>query len=323
MASEPDRARQIRQRYRELFERCCAREKIAARIGGKPVRFEFDGQEGANGTLILEHFLIELGKQGVAAGQFLQPEPDSCEADIERGSRALERALARVRTLLVEFNSYLSGGLPYVFPTDSEVLQQRGLVVYRYPARGAVEVSASGERVRITFAAGELGDVTSSGFYVPTRLSGDFEARVAYELVHWSPGPDSACLALFAQNEPSTLRYYAQLSSWGTPPALHAQASFNGETRAPLAIDERAGEFRLRRTDDVIAAWHRARGQEWSALGERAGEPRDELVIGCKIWSKVSCGGLVADLTGLALEGTPARDQGPLPAVRPDPRAAG
>jgi hypothetical protein len=312
------------ERHRVAFAIVAAREKLAARIAENPARFEFDGQEGAGGALILEHFLLELGKQGIPAEAVLAPAPGTDVCETERVLRGLEQALARVRTLLVEFNSYLSGGLPYVFATELSLLRERGLVVYRYPARAAVEVSADRARgsVRIAFAPGELGEVTSSGFFVPTRLAGDLEARVRYRLGTWSPGPDSACLALFAQNESSTLRYYAQLSAWGTPARLAAQASFRGETGEPRRIEAGPGELRLRRRGDTFAAWQRAAGGEWLLLGERAGEPADELVLGCKIWSKVRCGGLEAELSELEIEGTPARDQGPPPAVRPDPRAA-
>ncbi len=323
MAVEPDRAQRILDCYRAAFEAACARERIAARIAGTPGRFEFEGQEGASGAQILERFLLELAGQGVAAGQVLEPRPDADETELQACTRGLDRALARVRTLLVEFNSYLSGGMPYVFPTRDEVLQSRGLVVYRYPARAAAQVSAVDGRVRIAFEPGELGEVTSSGFFVPTRLSGDFEARVRYELGSWSPGPDSACLGLFAQDEPSTLRYYALVSSWGAPPSFAAQASFTGEVLDPVAIDGKGGELRLARAKGRIRAWHRARGGKWTALGERAGEAASELFVGCKIWSKVSCGGLVAELTELSIEGRPAREQGPMPAVRPDPRASG
>ncbi len=320
MTTGSDRARAL-ERYRAAFSAACARERIRGEIAGDPARFVFAGQEGASAELILEHFLIELGKQGVPAEAILAPSSATGAAEVEARALGLEGALARVRTLLVEYNSYLSGGLPFVFRTSSDVLRGRGLAVYRYPAQAAVEVRVAQERVWIAFEPGALGDVTSSGFYVPTRLAGDFEVRVAYELGRWSPGPDSACLALFAQDEASTVRSYAQVSSWGSPPAFAAQASFTGDVRPPVAIDGAPGELRLARSGPRIRAWHRARGRDWTPLGEHGHDPGADAVIGCKIWSKEACGGLVAELSGLAIEGRPAAEQGPPPAVRPDPRA--
>jgi hypothetical protein len=315
-------ARSIRERVQEAFARECGRDRIAARIVGDPPAFVFEGQEGVSGERILERFLLELRERGLTSGSLLDPSPGATDPEVEERLRGLESALIRIRALLVEFNAYVSGGLPYVFATDDEVLRRRGLSVYRYPSRAAVDVNASEGRVRIAFEPGELGEVTSSGFYVPTRLAGDFEARVLYELQQWSPGPAPAWLALFAQNEPSTLRHYAQVSSRGTPSSSVALAVLAGEPANPVETDACLGGLRLARVHGCVGAWHRALGGGWELLGAHASEPADHMFVGCKIWSGGACGGLTAVLTDFELDGSPAADQGPLPAVRPDPRRA-
>ena len=70
-------------------------------------------------------------------------------------------------------------------------LRERGLSIYRYPARAAVDVRPADDAIRITFHPGPLGAITSSGFYVPTLLRGDFSATIHYRIRRWRPGPRS------------------------------------------------------------------------------------------------------------------------------------
>ena len=46
----------------------------------------------------------------------------------------------------------------------------------------------------------------------------------------------------------------------------------------------------------------------------------DALIAGCKIWSKVTTDGLVADLYDLQIDGDLAKDQPELLAAKVDPR---
>jgi hypothetical protein len=195
-------------------------------------------------------------------------------------------------------------------------------MLYRYPRLGAVEVTPVDAAMRIAFAPGELGAVTSSGFYAPTRLCGDVDIRVRYVVRQWAPGPDSACLGLFLQNEASTARYYSQLMSTAdAPDRLTVAAGLAGALSARRDAG-REGWLRLARTGRTIAAAHRPHAAApWVELA-RAQGTGDDLVAGAKIWSKVRCDGLVVDLYDLQIDGTLAAEQPPLLGPRPDPRRA-
>ncbi|MBN2492163.1 MAG: hypothetical protein JXQ29_15050, partial [Planctomycetes bacterium] len=323
-SSGPDAARAAAggERLRAAFHEACARENVQGRLVGPPERmaFVFETQETAPPARILAAFLNELEARGVQAGPEIAAGAALDGARMAAAVRALKDAVRRVRALLVEYNSYLSAGLPWVFPRADERLRARGLCTYRYPARAAVEVSPAGAAIRIAFAPGSLGEVTSSGFYVPTSVRGDFTATIRYHVRRWRPGPVHSCLALFAQDEPSLVRFYAQrFTEAGAPDRALVQANLNDVWSPPVAVTGDRGALRVQRRDDTLSSWHDD-GRGWLRLGETALAARPDLFVGAKIWSGGECGGLEADLSELVLEGEVPDEQRAV-VVRPDPRA--
>jgi len=286
-------------------------------------RLSFLGQEDAPGELIAQHFAHELRLAGVhSSGPILLPASMRNDAhERNRVANAFGHALVRIRALLVEYNSHLSGGLPWPFATGRDALRSRGLTFYRYPRRGEVDVEPNGEAMRIAFGSGPLGPVTSSGFFVPTRLVGDVTLTIRYALQKWNAGPDSACLGLFFQNEASTARYYAQvISTADAPTARSVAAGLAGNVMGRMPIDGDHGWLRLSRMGSTLtASWRGASDAPWTQLGQ-CEATSDALIAGCKIWSKVTTDGLVADLYDLQIEGELAKDQPELLAAKVDPR---
>lgn len=293
-------------------------------VNGSPAMpsLSFAGQEDAPPQLIDEHFRRELADAGVRLRGPLLWSAELCrdEGARQRCAAAFAHALLRLRVLFVEYNSYLSGGLPWPFPGGDERLRSRGLTFYRYPRRAPVDVAPVGLAMRIAFGAGELGAVTSSGFFVPTRLVGDVVLTIRYVLRRWHSGPDSACLGLFLQNEPSTARYYAQLTSNAAAPEAHvAVAGLQGQVvgRRSAAAE---GWLRLERSGGEVVAFHRSLDEPSFVELGRCAACSDVLIAGCKIWSKVRTLGLVADLFELEIDAVLADDQPELLPARPDPR---
>lgn len=282
----------------------------------------FVGQEDAPPELIEHHFRRELADAGVwMEGPLLWPGGLGRDAAArQRCAAAFAHALLRLRVLFVEYNSYLSGGLPWPFPGGDERLRARGLTFYRYPRRAPVDVGPFGASMRIAFSAGELGAVTSSGFFVPTRLVGDVVLTIRYVLRRWHSGPDSACLGLFLQNEPSTARYYAQLTSTAAAPeACVAVAGLQGQVVGRRTAGAE-GWLRLERRHGEVIACHRTLDEPGFVELGRCAASSDVLIAGCKIWSKVRTMGLVADLFELEIDAALAEDQPELLPARPDPR---
>jgi hypothetical protein len=284
-------------------------------------QLSFADQEGAPADLILHHFGLELAAAGVAmSGPLLLP-TDLLREGTAAAALAFRSALARVRTLLIEFNSFLSGGLPFTWPGGHGELRARGAMIYRYPKRAEVDVGPAGAAMRIAFAAAPLGAVTSSGFYLPTRLTGDVDASVRYVLHRFESGPDTACLGLFLQNEASSARYYAQvMSSADAPVARSAALGHAGAAIGRVRVDGDEGRLRLVRRAGRVHAFHGAGATgPWRELGS-VPAVADDLVVGAKIWSGGRTDGLVADLHDLAVDARLAADQPPLLGPRPDPR---
>jgi hypothetical protein len=319
-----DRVAAIGETLRQAFAEACETEGVRGRLTGPPAEMvlAFEAQDTASPALILDTFLGELETRGIRAGPRLRPDPTLDDARVRAAADAIRETVRRVRALMIEYNSYLSGGLPYVFPTDSELLRSRGLNIYRYPALAEVDVEAVGEAIRISFHPGALGEVTSSGFYVPTRVRGDFTAEVRFTIRRWKPGPDNACLALFAQDEPSLVRFYAQRFTEAGAPGVHlAQANLNGAQSEPIGVEGDAGAFRLTREGGLISSWY-GDGDAWTKLGQTRSADSPDLFLGAKIWSGVDCGGLEADFSALAIDGEIPEEQPAAPVARPDPRRA-
>lgn len=308
------------------FSQRCREEDVLAELAGPPALpvVRFAGQENAEAPLIAHHFQLELATLGAAAGADVAVPVLRSEVELDALCAAFEGAVSRIRTLLIEHNSWLSGGVPFVFPAGAPRLRERGIALYRHPKLAAVDVLAIEDRMRIAFAPGELGPVTSSGFYLPTRLRGDFEIEVHYEVRCWEPGPDSACLGLFVQNEPSTARYYAQLMSTANRPGERsAAAGLAGVLHGRRAVPGRRGWLRLTRRGDLVVASHRdADEADFIELGSLSPCSRDDVITGVKIWSKVRCGGLEVDLADLVVNAEIPTDQLLTLEARPDPRRA-
>jgi len=321
-----DRVATIGETLRRAFEEACETEGVRGRLTGPPAEMAlaFEEQDTASPALILDNFLKQLEARGVVAGPRIRPDPSLDDRSVHAAAAALREAVRRIRALMIEYNSYLSAGLPYVFPTDSDRLRSRGLSIYRYPARAEVDVEAVGEAIRISFHAGALGEVTSSGFYVPTRVRGDFTAAIRFTIRRWEPGPDNACLALFAQDEPSLVRFYAQRFTEAQAPAVHlAQANLNDVKSAPIPVAGDTGVFRLLRRGTRMSSWYGwGDAGTWTRLGETSLHGSPDLFLGAKIWSGVECGGLEADFTALTIEGEIPTEQPPAGVARPDPRGA-
>jgi uncharacterized protein len=286
-------------------------------------RLRFAGQEGAPAELIAHHFELELKTAGCRAHGPLML-PSLLRLDGEKRTaveRAFAYALLRVRALLIEFNSHLSGGIPWVFPSGHAVLRERGLTFYRFPRLANVDVGPVGDAMRIAFGKDRLGAVTSSGFFVPTRITGDATLTIRYVLRQWNAGPDSACLGLFFQNEASSARYYAQVISTAEAPDVRTVAAgFEGNVVGRVRIEGDTGWLRLSRRNGRMHVSHRAAGaSEFVELGQCLATS-DALIAGCKIWSKVETDGLVADLFELQIDGDVAAEQPAVLGARKDPR---
>ena len=310
---------------REAIDRAAASQDVFVTWTGDESmpRLGFRGQEDAPAAAIAERFAVELAESGCRMhGPLLVGASLRREAAMQQFvEQSFARAFVRIRALLVEFNSHLSGGLPWPFSTGRPVFRERGLTFYRYPRRAEVDVDANGAAMRIAFGKSQLGPVTSSGFFVPTRIVGDATLTIRYVLQKWNAGPDSACLGLFFQNEASTARYYAQvISTADKPNARNVAAGLAGNVVGRRAIEGDEGWLRLARVGAVlVASWRGSKDAAWTELG-RCDATSDALIAGCKIWSKVETEGLVADLFELEIDGEVAKEQPDLLAPRVDPR---
>ena len=309
-------------RLKQAFTEACSAQDIRGALTGPPGALDvsFEGQEGADAALMRHGFEAELRAAGFEWAELAgDVEPD--EAKLARYQAALRATLARMRVLLVELNSYISGGLEWVFPEAPEALCGRGLANYRFPARAAVDVTAQDDHVRIHVHEDDLGDVTSSGFYVPAIVRGDFCATVRYRIGAWRPGDAAVCMGLFAQDQPSGLRYYAMRRSSGERPH-EVLANFSNQVFSdpqPVSGDE--GWLRLERRGDLVVCSHRQEG-DWTVLGEHRGDAPDDVLFGAKIWSSGRAGPFDAQLFDLTIDGElPAEQLPPVP-VKPDPRDA-
>jgi len=312
---------QLERALREALETCSIRYQLS---GTPPeLELEFAGQENASAARILQAFQDESQAAGILAGEVLRLHPAMTQVDVDLAERGLRTVAQRLRTLLIEHNSYLSGGLRYPFPETCEGVAERGLATYRFPQLGEVDVVAEQSGVRISFAAAELGEVTSSGFYLPTLFGGDFSVELSYELGTWRPcAAEAACFALFAQNESSSHRYYAQRMSTGDQP--HRILASMAEVLSPEQdVEGIAGRFRVQRQADTITCWHGSpdASDPWTRLGSAAAPEQQEMILGAKIWSKIRCGGLEARVSRLCIDGQMADRQIPPVEVRPDPRS--
>ena len=200
-------------------------------------------------------------------------------------------------------------------------MAERGLAIYRFPKTGNVDVTAEGDRIRIAFAPGDVGPITSSGFFLPTLIHGDFTVEADYELRTWLPDAvEPGCFALYAQNEDSSHRYYAQRMSAGDGP--HRLVASHVDRLSPEhPVEGPRGSLRVTRAGGEITCSHRQPGADWTALGSAPAPPESEMILGAKIWTKLRCGGLCVDIYNLRVDGRMAERQVPPVPVVEDPRS--
>ena len=309
-------------RLKQAFDEACKEHQILGQLRGEAGALDvaFRAQDGADEGMLRHGFGEELRSAGVEWDALAgDAAPD--DAALQRYEGALRATIARMRVLLIELNSYMSGGLDWVFPDAPDTLRARGLAKYRFPSRAPVDVTAQQDHVRIHVHEADLGEVTSSGFYVPTIVRGDFCASLRYRVVSWAPGPASVCMGLFAQDQPSGLRYYAMRRSAGDGPHEVLGNFSNKVFSDPVGVEGDEGWFRLERRGDLIRCSHRI-GDAWSVLGEHRGDPPDDVLFGAKIWSSGQAGPFDALLFDLSIEGELPTEQLPPVPVRPDPRGA-
>ncbi|MBI3847792.1 MAG: aminotransferase class III-fold pyridoxal phosphate-dependent enzyme [Planctomycetes bacterium] len=316
-----ERAAAAGERLRTRFAEAAARESAGARLVGPPaiMDLEFDPREGVEGDVQVAAFVAELRRRGVLAGPRWMPSPMLDDAAMETFTEALPPAFRRVHAVVVERNAHVSGGLAYPFATTSPLVRARGLASYRYPTRGPARVRVTAGGVAVEIAPGPLGDVTSAGFFVPTRVHGDFVATIDYRLGRFEPGVSDACIALFAHDELSTVRYYAQRNaSAAAPNDDRAYGNASGKLSPPLSVRGMEGAFRLERRGGLVRFAHRSDGR-WDDLGPAVAAEARDLVIGAKLWGVGESGGLDVEFVDLRLDGTFPPEQMPLVPPRPDP----
>ena len=311
-------------RLAETFRTTCREQDIQGTIegGGTEWRIEFSGQETAPGALMGEALRVELLDAGILCADTIRLHAAMDETAAQHMEAVIRHGVQRLRTLLVEYNSYLSGGLRYAFPPSADGLAERGLAIYRFPKLAEVDVTAVEDRIRIAMHKGPLGKVTSSGFYLPTLLTGTFSVEADYEFCDWQPSAtEPGCFALFAQNEDSARRYYAQrMSAAGEPHRL--VASMVDVLSTELPVTGSRGSFRIVRQSATITCFHRTSGdEEWLFVGDAPAPPDAEMLVGAKIWSKLECGGLTVEIANFRVDGRLADRQVPPVPVVPDPRS--
>lgn len=307
---------------RESFERECRELGLAASVevvDGR-LRPRFEGQLGAPTERVRDLFLEELAARGVpcAAGEI---EIVASASDGAQLVDALRASLRRTRGRMVDENSWIHGGVAWPFGVRDPLVRERGLALYRAPARAAAEIVVGTNDARIDLPAGDCGEIVSAGIWVPTGLAGDFSVSVRYRLEPWTAGAREACFGLFAVAHDGTFRAYAQRVSRGSQ-VHHVAADLDGSPGpARAACTRESGTLRLLHERGVLTAWHREDGA-WTWLG-RLREPAGRaLIVGAKVWALGVCGPLRATIEAFELEGVAAERQDAPPPPRPDPRAA-
>lgn len=313
-------ASSVAQAVQSAFRSECAELGLGGRldVDGDRLRPHFEPQFGASADWLDRTFREELASRGESAAA------DWCARDLGASELArlvdvVRMALRRTRARLVDTDSWVSGGLAWPFPVIDAGLRERGLALYRAPARAPATVTSIPGRVTIAFPAGDCGEIVSAGIWVPTLLAGDFDVAVSYELPEWIAGEREACLGLFAVASDGTFRMYAQRVTRAGE-SDRVVADIEGAAGPTVArCSGSSGWLRIARERGLLSAWHREHAT-WTWLGRiRETAPRP-LLVGIKIWALGTCGPLRAELVEMQLEGAAAPDQTPPPPVRPDPR---
>lgn len=297
--------RAIERRICAAFSGACEEHGLHGRLepvhGGRGLRAVFDGQENAAGAQIAAAFFEEMRDVGVDAEPALNCDATMDAMRVETICRAIRQACGRLRSLLVSHNSYVQSGFPCVFRAAGTTLQEGGLSVTRFPADASCRVGFTQGCVTIDFEPGDLGDITSSGFYCPTPVHGDYRVDACYRVREWLPGAETACFGLFTMHEDQQQRYYVQrMSAGASSPTVIAHLA--GLPGPPMPSDALEGQWRIERRQRVVSAWHRTRGP-WTLLGEHTEAEAAAVVVGAKIWGGSVCRGLRGDVLDLEVEG--------------------
>lgn len=292
--------------------------KAVLAVDGERMTPSFAAQFGAQPEWLLQTFRDELRSRAEFAGEHWQARTVS-ESELAELLAAIRLSLRRTRAKMVDADSWVSGGLSWPFRVDDPRIRERGLALYRAPARASATVITAPGRGSIAIPAGDCGEIVSAGLWIPTLLAGDFEFALSYELPQWIAGERESCLGLYAVAADGTFRMYAQrVARAGESPRVVADIDGSpGPTVAPCS--DAKGRLRITREASLLSAWHRA-GERWSWLGRiREGTPRP-LLVGVKVWALGRCGPLRAELADFCLSARAAEEQTPPPPVRPDPR---
>lgn len=308
---------------RDAFEVGCERARLQARLesDGDRLRPVFEGQENAEPPLIEQHFFAELNARLEGRMSFDGPGFPISVDDPAPLVESIHYACDRIRSLLIEHNSYLSGGLTWPWNAGDRVFRDRGLAIYRYEKLAPVDVVDEDGAIRVHHHPHEA-EETSSGFYAPTLLDGDLDISVRYEMTQWEPGPVVACLALFLQNEASTIRHYAQrITSGGGGSRDAVQGVHRGQPSERIAHAGHHGHLRLVRRGRAVEAFHRGNtSEEWVSLGRDEESSDEPFLFGAKAWMERETGHLDVRFEDLVIHARPATRQLPPFEYRTDPR---
>lgn len=297
-------------RLKSVFLEVCTREGLLATLEGhaRDLRLQFKDQAGLSGDQLKSVFCEEMRNAGVIADQHLSSVSTGEEADLALAEKAIRHALSATRKRLVDRDAFISGGLAYPFDPPADLFRERGIALYRYPIPADVTLAVSKGRVNIRFAAHDLGEITSSGFWVPTWLAGDFDIRMRYMIRSWKPGAKPACFGLWVSNRTTGFTCYAQRTTEDGCTTRLGAVMGNQPLRHAAVADRDKGELRIMRERTRITALHRTRGK-WLFLADiNQGEPED-MITGAKIWAHGECGPLEAEVSKLEIEAALSSNQ--------------
>lgn len=309
------------QRLREAFEEACKSESLKARIEGSAgcLHIRFDDQIGLPSDRITSIFLEEMAKLGVLAGQRLYPSPVMTEQELHRACEAIRLSLSLTRKRMVESGSFFSGSLAFPFDRNPSLVKERGLALYRFPVAAAVDLCVKENGIKIRFEAGDLGEITSSGFWIPTWLVHDFSIRMRYAVHAWKPGDQPACFGMWIANRTTSFTCYAQRTTENPAPTRLGAVMGDRPLHHAAEAGMEAGEFRITREGKRIVTWHRAEGS-WLTLAEIDQDDPEDMITGAKIWAHGKSGPLEVEVVEITIEATPSGNQDDPPPFQKDPR---
>lgn len=285
---------------KSAFLDACAREgfHITIESDANSLRLIFEEQAGQSGERLHALFNEEMTNAGIDMGAEIIDRLMSGEQDPQQFKNAFREALGMLRKRLVDLNSFTSGHVAYPFDPPAYLFGKRGIALYRYPIPADVELAAGSGRVSIRFAPGDLGEITSSGFWVPTWLAGDFDIRMRYSIKAWETGDKPACFGMWIANKTTGFTCYAQRTT--EPPEPTKVGALMGDLPLHHAavVDQDEGELRIKRESERVTALYRNHG-DWLFMADIDQEMREDMIFGAKIWSHGECGPLEAEISDI------------------------